>query len=176
MIYKALKSQKESGPILAAFSRNIKLLSTKIESLRRYTTNPPRHPNTPGCWTVCCTTWSQQSAVLKYWWHLCVYWRCRRRAEICLLSNARRVASVRAETYCNLFSLSVEHFNLVLNHYPVMRRTMESVAAERLNKIGKNPSIVSNRENFEDDINMVNELIREKSPDDDRCVHLKNGR
>jgi len=92
--------------------------------------------------------------------------------EICLLSNARRVASVRAETYCNLFSLSVEHFNLVLNHYPVMRRTMESVAAERLNKIGKNPSIVSNRENFEEDINMVNELIREKSPDDDRCVRL----
>ena len=90
--------------------------------------------------------------------------------EICLLTNARRVASVRAETYCNLFSLSVEHFNLVLNHYPVMRRTMESVAAERLNKIGKNPSIVSNRENFEDDINMVNELIRQKSPDDDRCV------
>jgi len=86
------------------------------------------------------------------------------------LSNARRVASVRAETYCNLFSLSVEHFNLVLNHYPVMRRTMESVAAERLNKIGKNPSIVSKRENFEEDINMVNELIREKSPDDDRCV------
>lgn len=80
------------------------------------------------------------------------------------------MASVRAETYCNLFSLSVEHFNLVLNHYPVMRRTMESVAAERLNKIGKNPSIVSNRENFEDDINMVNELIREKSPDDERCA------
>ena len=93
--------------------------------------------------------------------------------EICLLSNARRVASVRAETYCNLFSLSVEHFNLVLNHYPVMRRTMESVAAERLNKIGKNPSIVSKRENFEEDINMVNELIREKSPDDDRCVLVK---
>ena len=51
-----------------------------------------------------------------------------------------------------------------------MRRTMESVAAERLNKIGKNPSIVSNRENFEEDINMVNELIRQRSPDDDRCV------
>lgn len=43
----------------------------------------------------------------------------------------RRVASVRAETYCNLFSLSVEHFNTVLDQYPLMRRTMESVAAER---------------------------------------------
>lgn len=51
--------------------------------------------------------------------------------EICLLTNARRVASVRAETYCNLFSLSVEHFNAVLDQYPLMRRTMESVAAER---------------------------------------------
>ena len=52
---------------------------------------------------------------------------------------------MRAETYCNLFSLSVEHFNAVLEHYPVVRRTMESVAAERLNKIGKNPDLVSSR-------------------------------
>ena len=39
--------------------------------------------------------------------------------EICLLPNARRVASVRAETYCNLFSLSVDQFNAVLDMYPV---------------------------------------------------------
>lgn len=63
--------------------------------------------------------------------------------EICLLTNARRVASVRAETYCNLFSLSVDHFNSVLDQYPLMRKTMETVAAERLNKIGKNPNIVA---------------------------------
>lgn len=74
------------------------------------------------------------------------------------------MASVRAETYCNLFSLSVEHFNAVLEHYPVMRRTMESVAAERLNKIGKNPSIVSNRAELEEDINTVNELIMQTTP------------
>ena len=80
------------------------------------------------------------------------------------MTNAKRVASVRAETYCNLFSLSVEHFNAVLEHYPVMRRTMESVAAERLNKIGKNPSIVSNRAELEEDINTVNELIMQTTP------------
>lgn len=34
--------------------------------------------------------------------------------EICLLMNTRRVASVRADTYCNLFSLSVDHFHSVL--------------------------------------------------------------
>lgn len=55
--------------------------------------------------------------------------------EICLLTNARRVASVRAETYCNLFSLSVDHFNAVLDQYPLMRKTMETVAAERLDLI-----------------------------------------
>ncbi|CAA9998494.1 unnamed protein product [Nesidiocoris tenuis] len=77
--------------------------------------------------------------------------------EICLLTNARRVASVRAETYCNLFSLSVEHFNAVLDQYPLMRRTMESVAAERrfpqlkLNKIGKNPNLVSHHEEEEEE-------------------------
>ncbi|XP_074603485.1 hyperpolarization activated cyclic nucleotide gated potassium channel Ih isoform X2 [Brevipalpus obovatus] len=79
--------------------------------------------------------------------------------EICLLTNARRVASVRAETYCNLFSLSVEHFNAVLDQYPVMRRTMESIAAERLNKIGKNPSLVSQREDLQTDLRAVNQLL-----------------
>ncbi|XP_055590992.1 potassium/sodium hyperpolarization-activated cyclic nucleotide-gated channel 2-like [Uranotaenia lowii] len=69
--------------------------------------------------------------------------------EICLLTNARRVASVRAETYCNLFSLSVDHFNAVLDQYPLMRKTMETVAAERLNKIGKNPNIMAHKEESE---------------------------
>ncbi|CAN8029070.1 unnamed protein product, partial [Ixodes persulcatus] len=58
--------------------------------------------------------------------------------ETCLLTNERSVASVRAETYCNLFSLSVEHFNDVLAAYPLMRRTLESRASERLNKIDYN--------------------------------------
>ena len=79
--------------------------------------------------------------------------------EICLLTNARRVASVRAETYSNLFSLAVEHFRSVLDQYPVMRRTMESIAAERLNKIGKNPSIVSQREDLQTDLKAVSELL-----------------
>ncbi|CAM1303664.1 HCN3 (predicted) [Pycnogonum litorale] len=80
--------------------------------------------------------------------------------EICLLTNARRVASVRAETYCNLFSLSVEHFNAVLDMYPLMRRTLESVAAERLNKIGKNPILISRRESLSDyNYNNVDETM-----------------
>ncbi|OAF67389.1 Potassium channel KAT1 [Intoshia linei] len=78
--------------------------------------------------------------------------------EICLLTNARRVASVRAATYCNLFSLSVENFNDVLKNYPLMRRTLESVAAQRLNKIGKNPTIV-NSKSIQDDINVMNHLF-----------------
>ena len=39
---------------------------------------------------------------------------------------------MRAETYCNLYSLHKEHFNEVLASYPFMKRAMESVAAERL--------------------------------------------
>lgn len=87
-------------------------------------------------------------------------------SEICLLTNAKRVASVRAETYCNLFSLSVEHFNTVLNVYPLMRRTMESIAAERLNKIGKNPSLVSNREDLQHDLKAVNAILSTQPPPD----------
>lgn len=70
------------------------------------------------------------------------------------------MASVRAETYSNLFSLAVEHFNSVLDQYPLMRRTMESIAAERLNKIGKNPQLVSQREDLETDLQAVNELLQ----------------
>ncbi|EEC16602.1 cyclic nucleotide-gated channel 2A, putative [Ixodes scapularis] len=58
--------------------------------------------------------------------------------EMCLLTNQRNVASVRAETYCNLFSLSVEHFTAVLAAYPLMQRTLECTASERLNKIDEN--------------------------------------
>ena len=73
--------------------------------------------------------------------------------EICLLTNARRVASVRAETYCNLYSLHKvkfrkvmkiyhfvsmkDHFNEVLESYPFMKRAMESVAAERFGDLIK---------------------------------------
>lgn len=36
---------------------------------------------------------------------------------------------------------------------------MESIAAERLNKIGKNPSLVSKREDLQTDLRAVNELL-----------------
>jgi len=57
--------------------------------------------------------------------------------------NTRRVASVRADTYCNLFSLSVEHFHSVLNRYPDVKRTLESVAVERLNITANYTSYIS---------------------------------
>eukprot|EP00058_Branchiostoma_floridae_P024447 XP_002609937.1 hypothetical protein BRAFLDRAFT_85885 [Branchiostoma floridae] len=53
------------------------------------------------------------------------------------------MASIRAETYCNLFSLHVDHFNEVLREYPKMREHMEEVAQERLSRIGKSHSKLS---------------------------------
>lgn len=79
--------------------------------------------------------------------------------EICLLTNARRVASVKSMVYSNLYSLDRESFLSVLENYPLMRRTMESIAAERLNKIGKNPAIVSNREDLKEDLTLVKEIV-----------------
>lgn len=58
--------------------------------------------------------------------------------EICLLTRGRRTASVRAETYCRLYSLSVDNFNEVLEEYPMMRRAFETVALDRLDRIGEN--------------------------------------
>uniref|UniRef100_A0A8C1P2D9 Cyclic nucleotide-binding domain-containing protein n=1 Tax=Cyprinus carpio TaxID=7962 RepID=A0A8C1P2D9_CYPCA len=57
--------------------------------------------------------------------------------EICLLTRGRRTASVRADTYCRLYSLSVDSFNEVLEEHPMMRRAFETVAADRLDRIGK---------------------------------------
>ena len=41
---------------------------------------------------------------------------------------------------------------------------MESVAAERLTKIGKNPSLVSSRADLEEDQKLVNEIVMESTP------------
>uniref|UniRef100_A0A8C4ZPR0 Hyperpolarization activated cyclic nucleotide gated potassium and sodium channel 2 n=1 Tax=Gadus morhua TaxID=8049 RepID=A0A8C4ZPR0_GADMO len=57
--------------------------------------------------------------------------------EICLLTRGRRTASVRSDTYCRLYSLSVDNFNEVLEEYPMMRRAFETVAIDRLDRIDK---------------------------------------
>lgn len=67
-------------------------------------------------------------------------------AEICLLTRGRRTASVRADTYCRLYSLSVDNFNEVLEEYPMMRRAFETVALDRLDRIGEGPGQEGGRE------------------------------
>ncbi|XP_055796456.1 potassium/sodium hyperpolarization-activated cyclic nucleotide-gated channel 2-like isoform X1 [Salvelinus fontinalis] len=88
--------------------------------------------------------------------------------EICLLTRGRRTASVRADTYCRLYSLSVDNFNEVLEEYPMMRRAFETVAIDRLDRIGKknsilmhkvqhdlNSGVLNNREN-----QMIQEIVK----------------
>ncbi|KAF7655792.1 hypothetical protein LDENG_00050740 [Lucifuga dentata] len=65
--------------------------------------------------------------------------------EICLLTRGRRTASVRADTYCRLYSLSVDNFNEVIEEYPMMRRAFETVAIDRLDRIGKKNSILMHK-------------------------------
>ncbi|XP_061532136.1 potassium/sodium hyperpolarization-activated cyclic nucleotide-gated channel 3-like [Phycodurus eques] len=65
--------------------------------------------------------------------------------EICLLTRGRRTASVRAENYCRLYSLSVDNFNEVLEEYPMMRRAFETVALDRLDRIGKRNSVLRHK-------------------------------
>ena len=61
--------------------------------------------------------------------------------EICLLTKLRRTASVKACSYCCLYSLSVESFFCVLNEYPAMHKTMREVAKVRLGRLGKDSQI-----------------------------------
>ncbi|XP_031724159.1 potassium/sodium hyperpolarization-activated cyclic nucleotide-gated channel 1 [Anarrhichthys ocellatus] len=85
--------------------------------------------------------------------------------EICLLTRGRRTASVRADTYCRLYSLSVDNFNEVLEEYPMMRRAFETVAIDRLDRIGKKNSILMHK--VQHDLNSgvfnnhENEMIQE---------------
>jgi len=57
--------------------------------------------------------------------------------EICLLTNARRTASIVAKTLCDIFILHAEDFREVVDEYPEMRQVMESVATQRLSRMGK---------------------------------------
>jgi CRP-like cAMP-binding protein len=84
------------------------------------------------------------------------------------LTKARRTASVQAVTYCNLYSLQVEHFNEVLEQYPMMRRTLESVAAERLHILGKNPNIISNRQDLKRDQEALKDIVAQATPNPSR--------
>ncbi|EDO49064.1 predicted protein, partial [Nematostella vectensis] len=62
--------------------------------------------------------------------------------EICLLTKeARRVASVRAATTCDVYSLSATHFHEVLQDYPEMKSVLEEVAKERLSRLGLKPKL-----------------------------------
>ncbi|XP_041647840.1 potassium/sodium hyperpolarization-activated cyclic nucleotide-gated channel 2 [Cheilinus undulatus] len=85
--------------------------------------------------------------------------------EICLLTRGRRTASVQADTYCRLYSLSVDNFNEVLEEYPMMRRAFETVAIDRLDRIGKKNSILMHK--VQHDLNSgvfnnrENEMIQE---------------
>ena len=58
---------------------------------------------------------------------------------ICLLTDDRRVASVRAVTICDVFSLSKVNFQSLLEEFLEMRCTLETVALHQLNLLGKEP-------------------------------------
>ncbi|XP_036312409.1 potassium/sodium hyperpolarization-activated cyclic nucleotide-gated channel 4 [Pipistrellus kuhlii] len=95
--------------------------------------------------------------------------------EICLLTRGRRTASVRADTYCRLYSLSVDNFNEVLEEYPMMRRAFETVALDRLDRIGKKNSILLHK--VQHDLNsgvfnyQENEIIQQIVQHDRKMAH-----
>uniref|UniRef100_A0A2S2R8W3 Potassium/sodium hyperpolarization-activated cyclic nucleotide-gated channel 2 n=1 Tax=Sipha flava TaxID=143950 RepID=A0A2S2R8W3_9HEMI len=56
--------------------------------------------------------------------------------ETCLwASGARRPVSVRAETYCNLFSLSATAFARVMDRYPKFKDHVTTVLIDRANRM-----------------------------------------
>ena len=64
--------------------------------------------------------------------------------EICLLAKVKRTASVRAESYCDLYSLQAVDFLGVLAEFPLMRARMEQLARIRLSELGRSSSLIRN--------------------------------
>ncbi|XP_062367293.1 potassium/sodium hyperpolarization-activated cyclic nucleotide-gated channel 3 [Cinclus cinclus] len=91
--------------------------------------------------------------------------------EICLLTRGRRTASVRADTYCRLYSLSVDNFNEVLEEYPMMRRAFETVAMDRLDRIGKKNSILLRKRAEHSSGPLNNEMIQQIVKHDQDMAH-----
>ncbi|KAM9294717.1 potassium/sodium hyperpolarization-activated cyclic nucleotide-gated channel 3 [Gastrophryne carolinensis] len=91
--------------------------------------------------------------------------------EICLLTRGRRTASVRADTYCRLYSLSVDNFNEVLEEYPMMRRAFETVAMDRLDRIGKKNSILLRKRAENSAASVNNDIIQQIVKHDQDTAH-----
>lgn len=52
--------------------------------------------------------------------------------EIALFRNVPRTASIKASTYCDLYSLSKARFDYVLNKFPGIKKTIEDVTISRI--------------------------------------------
>ncbi|XP_074634713.1 potassium/sodium hyperpolarization-activated cyclic nucleotide-gated channel 2-like isoform X1 [Acropora palmata] len=63
--------------------------------------------------------------------------------EICLLTNARRTATIVAKSVCDIYILHADDFREVVDEYPEMRQLMESVATRRLSKMGKSVDLMT---------------------------------
>ncbi|VDN96711.1 unnamed protein product [Rodentolepis nana] len=57
--------------------------------------------------------------------------------EIAVLTNIRRTATIRAKTYCNLYSLRQQDLFDILKNYPTIKSKLMNVAGERLQTLSK---------------------------------------
>ncbi|XP_075264164.1 potassium/sodium hyperpolarization-activated cyclic nucleotide-gated channel 1-like [Convolutriloba macropyga] len=90
--------------------------------------------------------------------------------EICLLTKCRRTASIRAESYCNVYSLEVEDFNEVVREFPEVRDKMEQVARLRLQQLGRKPSQVFLKSKFKP--SLIHDLFNTGSDDDSHSADI----
>ena len=62
--------------------------------------------------------------------------------EICLLTDDRRTATVRALTPCDLCTLKKKDFEEIIIEFPEVKKIFESLAITRLSNMGERNSIV----------------------------------
>ncbi|KAI0984507.1 hypothetical protein GJ496_008305 [Pomphorhynchus laevis] len=82
--------------------------------------------------------------------------------EISLVLKTKRTASVRAVTYCNLYSLSCDNVDQILEQFPAIKRTIAVIAAERLNKLGKDvTNLIHYDRFFAKDAKILADLVKD---------------
>jgi len=59
--------------------------------------------------------------------------------EMALLAKRRRMGTVRATDYCDLYLLDAAMFDHIIEHYPEFRAELQIIVEQRLNDASLNP-------------------------------------
>lgn len=80
------------------------------------------------------------------------------------MTKSKRSTTVKAIAYSHLYSLSIDHFEKLLDNRIVMKQTLQTVAAERLKQLKNDSKLLSNEEELRQDQTVFKTFFRDVAP------------